>query len=205
MFADPSAAERAYQRLKDDILTGALAAGPLDIRGLGDQLKMSVTPVREALARLSAERLVKLAPHHGYAVASLSARGLRDLYELAGALTGFLIQRRETSVSPGSPPTPLRAGNYPQDMANLMRDMAAGQSNRELAEHFLAINDRLFPARRCEPILFLAASEEIDLLILHWKQQNLAELRRCFDRHHLSRMERAETISSVLSEGADDR
>ena len=74
MTEDVSASERAYQRVKGDILSGVIQIGLIDIRALGDQLRMSVTPVREALARLSAERLVRLAPHQGYVVAMPSAR-----------------------------------------------------------------------------------------------------------------------------------
>jgi hypothetical protein len=205
MILDPSAAERAYQRLKTDILTGALATGPLDIRGLGDRLKMSVTPVREALARLSAERLVKLAPHQGYAVANPSARRLRNLYDLSGALVDLTLQRCEASLSstPGAGDT--QKGDYAQDMADLMSNLATSQPNRELGDHLLALSDRLFPARRCEPSLFPGALEELDLLAVLWTQRNLDELRLRFNQHHAARMERTESIASLLAEQAGDQ
>jgi hypothetical protein len=205
MISDPSAAERAYQRLKTDILTGVLATGPLDIRELGDCLKMSVTPVREALARLSAERLVKLAPHQGYVVANPSARRLRNLYDLSGALVDLTIQRCEASLSSSPRPGGARKSDYAQDLADLMLSMATSQPNGELGEHLLALSDRLFPARRCEPSLFPEALEELDLLAILWAQRNLDELRLRFNQHHAARMERTESIASLLTERAGDQ
>ena len=40
MPTDMSATERAYRRLKTDILDGRLSAGPLDIRTLADHMHM---------------------------------------------------------------------------------------------------------------------------------------------------------------------
>src|SRR5690606_35745514 len=99
-MADASAWERAYQRLKSDILSGSISVGPLDIRILGDRLRMSVTPVREALARLHAERLVRLAPHQGYVVATPSARRLEHLYELSSAMVHLCLERASRSRRP---------------------------------------------------------------------------------------------------------
>jgi DNA-binding GntR family transcriptional regulator len=57
---DLQLSERAYERLLDMILTGALAAGALlQEQALAHQLKISRTPVREALVRLEAEGLVR--------------------------------------------------------------------------------------------------------------------------------------------------
>lgn len=205
MISDPSAAERAYQRLKADILTGVLATGPLDIRELGDCLKMSVTPVREALARLSAERLVKLAPHQGYAVANPSARRLQNLYDLSDGLVDLTLQRCEVSLSSSPGPGGARTSDYARDMAGLISTMATSQPNRELGEHLLALSDRLFPARRYEPSLFPGALEELDLLAILWAQRNLDELRLRFNQHHATRMESTASIASLLAEQAGDQ
>ncbi len=49
----------AYEAIVEGILTGTLPAGTqISIDGVAKQLKMSITPVREALSRLAAERLV---------------------------------------------------------------------------------------------------------------------------------------------------
>ena len=57
-----SLAERAYRALREQIATGGLAPGErVTERGLGLQLGVSATPIREALRRLEQERLVERA------------------------------------------------------------------------------------------------------------------------------------------------
>ena len=178
-MADTSAWERAYQRLKSDILSGSIPIGPLDIRILGDRLRMSVTPVREALARLHAERLVRLAPHQGYVVATASARRLEHLYELSSALVHLSLERasrsRRPTTGPGRPL--LLAGSYASDLTALLGDIAAAQPNGALAESILSLNDQLYAARRYEPQLFTGADQELAGLIALWANQNAGDLR----------------------------
>jgi DNA-binding GntR family transcriptional regulator len=59
----------AYEAIVEAILTDALPAGAqVSIDGAAKQLKMSNTPVREALSRLAAERLVMFSANRGYTV-----------------------------------------------------------------------------------------------------------------------------------------
>ncbi|MBV9276240.1 MAG: GntR family transcriptional regulator [Verrucomicrobia bacterium] len=59
----------AYEAIIEGILTGSLPAGTqISIDGSARQLKMSNTPVREALSRLAAERLVLFSANKGYTV-----------------------------------------------------------------------------------------------------------------------------------------
>jgi hypothetical protein len=163
---------------------------------------MSVTPVREALARLNAERLVKLAPHHGYALANPTARRLGNLYELSGALLDFVIERCESATS-GAPlfrsQSPM-AASYAEGLSDLIQNMAAAQPNRELGDNLQAICDRLFPARRCEPKVFPDLAEELELLSIIWARRDLSDLRRHLQHHHAARIARVDAISSALSE-----
>ena len=97
-----SAVDRAYLRLKADILHGALPVRALDIGQLGDRLRMSATPVREALARLNAEHIVRRSAH-GYAIVILSPRRIEHLYQVSGALLALSVDlsrqlKWETSI-----------------------------------------------------------------------------------------------------------
>ena len=206
-MADPSAAERAYRRLKNDILAGALPAGAIDIRMLGDRLRMSVTPVREALARLGAERLVRRTPHHGYTLAPLSARRLENLYELSSELVALAIARCE-AIAAGQTPRidPARdARTYEAGMVSLVREIAFAQANLELGEHLVALCDRLAPARRCEPRLIPAAHDEMQALFGLWDKRQLARVRTGFARHFTSRIARVDAISRLLADDAEER
>ena len=61
--------EMLYERFKKQIIDRAWPPGqPLNIARLAVDYGVSITPVREALARLSADRLVVASPNRGYTV-----------------------------------------------------------------------------------------------------------------------------------------
>src|SRR5260370_12273666 len=69
-----------YEELRQDILTVALPPeAKLNIRALCDRFEVGLSPVREALSRLSMERLVQQIDHRGFTVAPLSLADLEDL------------------------------------------------------------------------------------------------------------------------------
>jgi len=73
-------ADELYERLRADIFTARLEPGRrLKFPELCAEYGTSVGPVREALTKLTAERLVTLQPHLGYTVAALSVEELTDL------------------------------------------------------------------------------------------------------------------------------
>lgn len=73
-------AEKAYTALRHDITRGALAPGkPLRLADLSERYDMGFSPLREALNRLQAERLVTAESLRGFRVAPLSAEELRDV------------------------------------------------------------------------------------------------------------------------------
>lgn len=75
----PTLAETAYAALRRDIISGALAPDvPLRMAFLCDRYGMGMSPLREALSRLQAERLVTAIPLRGFLVAPLSSAELTD-------------------------------------------------------------------------------------------------------------------------------
>ena len=78
--APPTAAALAYGKLRGDILRGVLV--PLErlrVNDTSERYGCGASPVREALNRLAAEHLVVHSEQRGFAVAPISAAGLRDL------------------------------------------------------------------------------------------------------------------------------
>jgi DNA-binding GntR family transcriptional regulator len=73
----------AYEAIVEGILKGVLPAGTqISIDGAARQLKMSNTPVREALSRLAAERLVLFSANRGYTVTpQITADEYHQLFE----------------------------------------------------------------------------------------------------------------------------
>lgn len=72
--------EGVYQQLRADILACRLRPGAkLQINALAEEREVSLSGVREALSRLSAEGLVIAEPQRGFRVAPVSLEDLTDL------------------------------------------------------------------------------------------------------------------------------
>ncbi len=76
----PSQTDRAYDRLRAEILHGTLMPGErLRVADLRERFDLGLTPIREALMRLSVEGLVEAETHRGSRVMDLSRAELADL------------------------------------------------------------------------------------------------------------------------------
>jgi DNA-binding GntR family transcriptional regulator len=93
-LAPASLADEIAYRLQRDILERRI--------GLGDRLAqdelcarfgVSRTPIREALMKLEASRLVELRPNRGAIVRIPGRREVQELYELRAELEGFAAER----------------------------------------------------------------------------------------------------------------
>lgn len=92
--------DEATERMRDMIVEGRLAAGEwINETELCQQLKISRTPLREALKVLSAEGLVELVPRRGAHVAQLSVREIVDLFEALGGIEGLAAEMAANRMS----------------------------------------------------------------------------------------------------------
>lgn len=83
----PTKTEQLHAWLRAAILTHALRPGePLNIDELARRHGVSPIPVREAVARLAAERLVVVRPHHGAQVTLLDENSVHDVFALLEGL-----------------------------------------------------------------------------------------------------------------------
>lgn len=81
--------ELAYARLKHALLSGRIEPGAtLTLRELAAQLGTSVMPVREAVARLSAEGALTVLPNRGIRVPPLDGQAAAELWRLRELLEG---------------------------------------------------------------------------------------------------------------------
>ena len=75
--------ENLYLQLREDILSCALAPGQNIHKGeLAARFAVSKSPVRDALMRLEADRLVIVQPRKGYRVAPISLSDAADIFDL---------------------------------------------------------------------------------------------------------------------------
>ena len=85
--------EAAYRRLRGDILACRLAPGQrFTEKQLATEFGFSTAPVRDALARLDHEGLIRTLPHKGYEVAPLTVKSIDDLFVVWRVVAPELIR-----------------------------------------------------------------------------------------------------------------
>ena len=86
--------QRVYQRLKNNILTNKYVPGmPMNIDQLANDLGVSQTPVREALAMLKHDGLVITDYYKTPIVSMIDEDDVSDVYEVRKILEGYAIQK----------------------------------------------------------------------------------------------------------------
>lgn len=87
--------DKAHGRLRQDIASGAFAPGqPLRMASLAQRYQMGFSPLREALNRLQADRLVVSVPLKGFCVSTSSVADLSDTIN-----TRILIETEALTLS----------------------------------------------------------------------------------------------------------
>ncbi len=95
--------KRVYQSLKNSVISNQFPAGErLNIESLAEDLRVSITPVRESLLRLVAEGLIVTVPKMGFFMKTLSEVDIRNLYELNHVLVDWSVSCLIADAIPGS-------------------------------------------------------------------------------------------------------
>ena len=92
-----SLTDRAYERIRHDIVRCALPPGAeFTETDLAERLEMSKTPVREALARLQFEGLVRTFPRRGYRIEPIRVSDINEIFDarivLEAGAVGLAVQ-----------------------------------------------------------------------------------------------------------------
>lgn len=92
--APKTLADEAYRRIRDDIIAGKLAPGEkLQPDALKDTYGIGLSPVREALSRLTADGLAHAEGQRGFHVAPVSVEELLDVADLRCQFSVTALQR----------------------------------------------------------------------------------------------------------------
>jgi GntR family transcriptional regulator of vanillate catabolism len=143
VLADPQHAEMTthtvLSKLRELIVTGKIAPDTrLRAEALAEQLEVSRTPVRSALALLSAEGLVSYSVNRGYTVRPVTIRDIFDSIDVRATLEALACQQ---SVERGWSEQDL------EQLANLSRQLRAivdkGEWSETIEREWYEIN-RLF-------------------------------------------------------------
>lgn len=91
---------QAYQRLKDDLMAGRYEPGrKLKLRELADRLGVSVTPVREALARLVSDQALLRVDHRSVRVPVMDRDRFHEVRALRLELEGRSAEQAACSAT----------------------------------------------------------------------------------------------------------
>lgn len=89
-----------YDTLRGRILRREIPPGEkLTLRELAESLGMSITPVRDAVSLLAADRLVAVSPRRGTVVVSVTPNDLREVYFIRSLLEPGAAEIAATSLS----------------------------------------------------------------------------------------------------------
>lgn len=89
-----SSSQRAIQELRERIFSGELSAGSDHLESeLASLLKMSRTPVREAVLTLESQGLLELRPRKGVRILPLSPDDMAEIYDVLTELEGLATEQ----------------------------------------------------------------------------------------------------------------
>lgn len=93
--------DRVYEGILDAIREGRIRPGHrLVLHRLAGELGVSLSPVREAIARLAQDGLVDLQPHKGAVVTTLSTDEIDQIYDVREALEVFALTKAIERATP---------------------------------------------------------------------------------------------------------
>ena len=147
MSGERNAAARAHKEIKRLVMTGELAPRTrIDIDALARHLGLSSMPVRQALALLLWERLLRVGARGGYEVALWSESELVDLYAWRRDLMLMLTETRATGAEVHKAATLQPYANAVWAAMRLLEKDANGEVQRAAQ----SADERLYLARLVE-------------------------------------------------------
>ena len=116
--------QQVVQRLRQMLVEGQIAPGAkLNERALSEELRVSRTPLREAIKMLAAEGLVELLPNRGAIAVELSEADILNTFEVMAGLeaqSGELAAQRITDAELAE----IKAMHYEMMAAYTRRDLS---------------------------------------------------------------------------------
>ncbi|MEG3146195.1 GntR family transcriptional regulator [Sphingomonas sp. RT2P30] len=189
------AMERSYTMLREMLRGGGIAPGArLDANRLADEIGVSMTPVRDALNRLTGERLVDASSGEGFHAQQLGETELRHLYEWNSAILTMAV-RTTPPAALAQAVDQVGQGDSVCDRTSASFDrIGHAVPNSELRAAIHASTIRLHPFRIVEPEVLESDSEELARLLVVDGGQAL-EIRR----YHLRRLRAAGDILRLVN------
>ena len=199
----------ALASLRERLREGAFLPGArITAVDIADDLRLSTTPVREALSRLAGEGLIEDRRGQGFFVRPLSAPDVADLYRLS--LAHLLIAQEPHRKSPRPGPPPVSAEDPPaadpvRSVERLFARWAAEAGSRALLSTFRIVQVQLGAVRRLEPLVFDDLDTEADRLAALGELAPRPERLSALRQFHSRRIRMAEALAALLARPDEPR
>lgn len=189
-MSPPGTFERVYAAIKEQLRKGVFRPGErLEPATLGDQLNASVTPVRDALHRLTGERLVETPRHEGFRAPLVTETMLRHLYSWhLDLLILAVMNRRAIPVTGPAVLDEAERGLSAHERQNLVfLALARSTGNPEHLAALEALTQRLEPIQRVEETFLDETEAETAAIIDAMQAHDRKALRSALVRYHRRR------------------
>lgn len=191
---------QALSSLRERIRSGHLPGGsPVIVQDEARRLRLSTTPIREALARLSGEGLVERASSGGYVTLRLDAPAVRDRYALQGQYLHFAIRLNHLALAGIRPPAIDSEHDAPsRAVTRLFSAIVRSAGNQMLWEGYAKISLQLEGLRRLEPLLFDDLQAESSQLYAAFARDFITDFPDVSDRFHARRVAAAGVLAALV-------
>ena len=187
----PGTFERVYAAIRQRLREGFYRPGDrLEPAVLSDELNASVTPVRDALHRLTGERLVETPRHEGFRVPMMTETLLRFLYAWhLDLLLLAVMQHQANAFAEGSATMDCRNGAPVHERQNaLFLALARSTGNPEHVATLEALSHRLEPVQQLEEFFLDETESETNEIVRALQAGDRKALRRSLVRYHRRRL-----------------
>jgi DNA-binding GntR family transcriptional regulator len=186
----PGTFERVYAAIKARLREGAYRPGSrLEPAVLSQELNASVTPVRDALHRLTGERLVEAPKHEGFRAPMMTESLLRQLYAWHLDLLLLAVMKHrasaivdETMINEGASDLPVHVREN-----ELFLALARSSGNPEHVAALRALTERLEPVQRIEAVFLGETDRETERIIRALRTNDRKALRKGLVQYHRRR------------------
>lgn len=152
-------AERVFNQLQDAIVRGELAPGAkITEPGLSKTYGISRGPLREAMRRLEAHRLIERVPHVGARVVKLSMKELLELFDVREAMESMAARLAARHMTPEEIAGLRQVLAVHERQTDLKRGEAYYQREGDLDFHYrivLGSHNRMLMTILCDDLYYL--------------------------------------------------
>lgn len=200
----PGTFERVYAAIRQRLREGLYRPGDrLEPAVLAEELNASVTPVRDALHRLTGERLVDAPRHEGFRMPMMTETTLRHLYawHLDLLLLAVTKHRASAAATRQDRTRGLRhAGPEPdgQGQRDPFVELARSTGNPEHVAAIESLQERLQPFQKLEHEFLDGTDTETSDILSALKAKDRRALRSSLVRYHRRRQQIVPQLLALL-------